>query len=184
MISKIKENFKKSRIKRVQIREYLEALPTAYDEKVISWEAPERIKHKRGKFWKIFMSAAFISAATIAFVHNQWTFSMAIIAFAIVYYLINKEHTKDVEVSISNIGIKVGKRKYPFSKIKAFWIIYEPPLVKTLNIKVHNDLSGDISIQLNEQDPSEIREFLIERIPELEGKSEALSDILVRLFKL
>ncbi len=109
---------------------------------------------------------------------------MAVSVFVIAYYLIHRDHPKDVEISISDIGIKVGHRKYPFSRIKSFWLMYEPPHIRTLNIKVHGELAVDISIQLNHQDPSKIREFLIEKIPEKEGHQESFSDIFARLLKI
>ena len=80
------------------------------------------------------------------------TFSFAIIAFVVAYYFAHLEHPKDVEVKISNIGIKVGGRKYPYSRIKAFWLIYEPPYIKTLNIRVSEELVSDINTYFNNSD--------------------------------
>ena len=63
-------------------------------------------------------------------------------------------------------------------------MIYEPPFVQTLNLRVEGDFVGEITIQLAGQNPSEIREYLISKIPEMDGKSESLSDVFVRLFKI
>ncbi|MEK7547661.1 MAG: hypothetical protein AAB540_02095, partial [Patescibacteria group bacterium] len=158
--------------------------PSEYDKAVISWIAPEMIRHDRGIVWKILVSL--ISATIIAggIVYNSWTFSLAVAAFIVVYYLMNLEHPKDVEIKLSEIGIKVGTRKYPFSRIRFFWIIYEHPYVKTLNLRIVGELVADITIQLNHQNSSEVRNFLIEHIPELEGQSEKITDIFLRLFKI
>ncbi|MFA6992631.1 MAG: hypothetical protein WC269_05155 [Candidatus Gracilibacteria bacterium] len=184
MIKKIRNKYKQKKLQRAQKKEYLKTLHSAFDNAVISWVAPEYLRHKRGKIWKVLMTAAVIAAVVIGVLQNAWTFSLAIVTFVAVYYLINREHPKNVEVIVSNIGIKVGERKYPYGKIKAFWINYNPPLVKTLNIRVHGDLALDIAIQLNDQDPSVIREILIEKIPELEGQKENLTDIFLRAFKI
>jgi len=109
---------------------------------------------------------------------------LAIIVFTAVYSLIHLEHPRNVQVKISEIGVKVGLKKYSYGKIKAFWIIYEPPFVQTLNLRVEGDFIGEITIQLAGQDPAQVREYLISKIPEMEGKSESFSDILVRLFKI
>lgn len=184
MIKKLKDKFKQRKIRKAKEREYLASQPSAFDNASISWTAPEHIKHHRGKIWKVIAGALLIAAIVTGIVHQAWTFSLAIGVFAVVYYLVNREPTKDVEISISDIGIKVGKRKYPFTRIKSFWIIYEPPYTKTLHVKVDGDLVVDISIQLNTQDPSVVREFLIEKIPEREGHNKSLTELFSRLLKI
>lgn len=158
--------------------------PSAFDNAVLSWVAPEAIRHERGRTWKIVMAALAIGLAVGGIVYDAWTFSVAIVAFVLVYYLVNLENPKDVEVKISDVGIKVGSRKYQYGLIKAFWIVYDPPHVKTLNIRVRNDISCDITIQLDGQSPGPVREFLLEKIPELEGQDEKLSDVLLRILKI
>ncbi len=184
-IKTLKSNFIQKRKEKNEKRYLLLNKPSEYDNAVLSWVAPETIKHeKRGILWKILIFLLVLSAILWGFYNNAWTFSVAIITFVIVYYLVNLEHPKDVEVKISEIGIKVGARKYSFNKIKAFWIIYEPPYVNTLNIRVFGEMSSDITIQLGAQNPAPVREFLIGKIPELEGQSEKLSDIFFRILKI
>ncbi len=184
MIKKIKNKLEQRKIKKAKLKEYLHNLPSAYDNIVISWTAPEHIRHKRGKLWKVIIAGLLIAAMVLGVTHQAWTFALAIAVFAIVAYIVNREHPKDVKISISDIGIKVGKRKYPFTRIKSFWLIYEPPYIKTLNVNVDGELAVNIAIQLIDQDPSRVREFLIERIPEKEGHNESLTDIFARLLQI
>lgn len=181
--TKIRNRMKERKLLRARRDEQNNVL-SEYDKAVISWIAPEMIRHERGIVWKI--SVSLISAALIAggVVYNSWTFSLAIAAFIVVYYLMNLEHPKDIEVKLSEIGIKVGTRKYPFSRIRAFWVIYEPHYVKTLNLRVTGELVADITIQLNHQNPSEVRNFLMKNVTELAGQSEKITDIFLRLFKI
>lgn len=165
-------------------KQQLANIPSAFDEAIISWLAPEFIRYERGKIWKVLAVAAVLAAAVLGVLYNAWTFSLAVVIFAIVYYLLNREHPKDIQISLSNVGIKAGKRRYPFGKIKSFWIIYDPPFAKTLNIRVEGDFVSDITLQLNEQSPADVREFLMEKIPEQEGQQEPISDIFLRLFKI
>ncbi len=158
--------------------------PSAYDKALISWETPEYVVHERGIFWKIFMILLAIFVVVSGFYYGNWTLSLAVLVFAVVYTLIGLEHPQNVKVKLSDVGIKLGVRCYPYSRITNFWIIYEPPFVTTLNIHVDGEFIADITIQLNGKDPSEIRNFLIMKIPEMEGKRESLSDIFVRLFKI
>ncbi len=165
-------------------RDSINDLPTAYDEALLKWDGPETLHHNRGTAWKVVMGLLLIGMITYGILTNAWTFSLVIAVFAVVYYLHNREHPKDVEVKISNIGIKVGNRKYPYSRIRAYWFIYEPPFVSTLNIRVDGELVNDIKIQLHDQNPGPVRQLLSQHLPELEGQTEKMSDIFFRLFKI
>ena len=180
MIKKFKKKRAEKRAKKYALRN----IPSAYDEAILSWVSPETIKHDRGVLWQAIISFIIITSIGLSFYFNNPTFAIAIIAFVLVYYLAHLEHPKDVEVKISNIGIKVGSRKYPYNRIKSFWIVYEPPNVKILYIRVSGEVISDIAILLDGQSPSPVREVLIEKVPELEGEGEKLSNILFRLFKI
>jgi len=157
----------------------------AFEQEVkISWEAPEIEHHERGLVWKITMSIIVLSIIVLGLFYNNWTFSLLIFVFALTYYLSNFKKPEILIVKISNIGIKVGTRNYPYSRIEKFWIIYEPPFISTLNISIQGELLNQITIQLNEQDPSEIREFLSKKIKEDKGKIISLTDIILKLLKI
>jgi len=181
MIKRIKEKLKLYHARR---KERLAAENiSAYDDAVISWITPEYIRHEKGTVWKIAMPIIVIVSAAISYYYGNWTFALAIVIFALIYFLIHLEHPKHMEVKISELGIKVGTRVFPYGRIKSFWIIYEPPYVETFNFYVKGSLV-EMTIYLNNEDPSKIRDFLINKIPELEGKTESLTDVLLRLFKI
>jgi len=191
MLKKLKEKYHSHKLRRAQKKEAKRQLvnqiknpKSAFDDAVISWVAPEYVEHERGFLWKTIMLLLVVAGAGVSFYIGDWSFALAIIVFAGVYAIIHSRRPRNVEIKISEIGIKVGFKKYSYSKIKAFWLIYEPPFVQTINIRVSGEFIGDITIQLSDTNPAALREFLITKIPEMEGKTESLSDILVRLFKL
>ena len=101
-----------------------------------------------------------------------------------VYFISSQRKPKLVPVKISEIGIKIGQRLYPFSQISTFWIIYKPPRVATLNFRVNQGYVNDISVPLLNTDPSGVRNYLLQNLPEWEGKTESLFEVLTHLFKL
>ncbi|MCX6734390.1 MAG: hypothetical protein NTZ25_00595 [Candidatus Peregrinibacteria bacterium] len=191
MLHKIKTKYQQHRLKRAQKREdrkrqldQIRSTPSDYDHAHISWVASEAVIHERGPVWKVIMSIVVFLSIIGGIYYGAWTFSLAIAAFATVYAMVHLQHPKAIEIKISEIGIKVGYRKYAYSQIRAFWILYDLPYVATLNIRVSGQIVDDITIQLGNQSPAEVREFLMTKIPELEGQSEKLSDIILRLFKI
>lgn len=151
---------------------------------VIEWSAPEYIKHERGKKWYMVAGIIAIFAAIWAMISENYTMALAIVVFAVVYEYIQLYHPpKEIKIKIKEMGIKVGDTFYPYSDIVAFWIFYNHGL-KTLNLRIANNMIPNVVIQLQEQDPVELRHYLVGQIREWEGKEERLGDILVRLLKL
>ncbi|HAU39323.1 MAG: hypothetical protein UV80_C0009G0009 [Candidatus Peregrinibacteria bacterium GW2011_GWF2_43_17] len=150
----------------------------------MKWIAPEYVKHKKGPVWAtvaISLTAALIAYAILT---SSWTMAVAFSVLAIVYYLEYRQDPKDIEIEISEFGIRVADKTYPFSHMRAFWIIYEPPFVKTLHVRFAKKHMADLIIQLADYDPVEVRKTLLTQLPEWEGKEENFLDMLVRAFKL
>jgi hypothetical protein len=162
-----------------------EEASNAYHKAIFAWTAPEYVQHSKTARW--YVVAAVIMALSVggALIVKNWTFALAMLVFAAVYYYLQKNHSpKRLPIVISEMGIKIGESIFPYAQIQAFWIHYHPPLVKTLNLRIHKQFLWDVVIQLEDQDPVLIRQFLCGQIPEWEGKKEQLSDIILRLLRL
>lgn len=156
-----------------------------HDEVIISWKAPEYIQHEKSKNWYIAAIIVGLLLIIMSIVTQNYTMTLALVVFAIVYpYVQTKHPPKEIEIKLTRMGIRVGKMFFPYTHVKAFWIVYHPPFVKTLNLQVHKRFTKDLVVQLNDQDPNVVREFLCTQVPEWEGKAEPITDMLVRLLKL
>jgi len=156
----------------------------AQAENIFSWQAPEYIQHEKSKRW--YLIAAIVAGVFMlgSIVTGNWSMGLAILVFAGVYEYTQRMHPpKIVDVHISELGVHVGHLFYPYSNIQAFWIMYKPGL-KTLNLRVHRQFYSDTIIQLMDEDPAQIRNYLVGQIPEWEGKEERLQDLILRLLKL
>lgn len=155
-----------------------------FDDAVLSFQAPEYIQHQKSALW--FVVAALIGAALVFYglATDGWTFSVAILVFAATYYLFHKEKPPVVTVKISKMGIKVGRHIFPYTSIKNFWIVYDPPLVKKLYLRMRARVQPDVYVSLEDVDPAELRHALSGHIKEAHGRTEPFADVLARLFKL
>jgi hypothetical protein len=155
-----------------------------HDRIVISWIAPEYIRHQKSARWYLIAGVVVLITLVWAFFTGNWSMALAVLVFTGVYQYINTKHPpKNIRIEISEMGIKVGEMFFPFSNIQAFWIIYENGL-RTLNLRVSKHFFSDIIIQLDDQDPVEVRQYLVGQIAEWEGKSEKVGDMLLRLLRL
>ncbi len=156
-----------------------------YNDAIFTWRAYEYIQHPKGKTWYVLEAIAVAIFLGITIFTKNYTTALAMVTFLAVYHYIHEKHPpKEIEIKVSRMGIKVGEMIFPYDHIKAFWIIYNPPYVKTLNLHVSKRLYSDVMIQLGDQNPAEIREFLCGQIPEVEGKTERFTDMILRLLKL
>ncbi|PIR55573.1 hypothetical protein COU74_00340 [Candidatus Peregrinibacteria bacterium CG10_big_fil_rev_8_21_14_0_10_36_19] len=155
-----------------------------YDHEKIAWRAPEYMKYRRGLLWKVIAVLLLTVSSVLGYLYISWTFSLALVVFALVYSLLDRRDPEIIDVIISDLGVKVGNKKYPFAKIQGFWVIYNPPYVSTLNLRIKGHAITDVEIQLLGQDPSKVRDLLIAKIPEYEGKDESFIDVLLNVLKI
>lgn len=157
---------------------------TAYDRAVVSWEAPEFLKHRKGLIWYGIFLLLFLVGAVLAFIYDGWTFALVLAIFPFAYFALDYKKPKKIKIILSDVGIKIGKKIYQYNRIQAFWIHYTPPVTKTLNIRVYGEYLSEIEIQLMDEDPAKIQAFLATKIPAITGKQEGLISILGKLLKI
>lgn len=156
----------------------------AFDKALLAWRAPEYHQYEKSALWFII---AGLAAAVLIFYGiktDGWTFSIAVAVFAAVYYLMHREQPPVVDVKISEVGVKVGHHIFPYSHLKYFWIIYDPPFVKRLYLREASRFHPEVFVSLEDTDPAQVRHALSHHTEELKGKHEPFSDSLVRLFRL
>lgn len=151
---------------------------------LLQWTAPEYIKHTKGLVWFCVAGLLAVACVIYAIYTSSWTMAVAFIAVAGVYLLSHHRDPATIRVQVDNYGIQVGTRSIPYNQIKAFWILYHPPYVKTLKLLTSDKFMAELSIQMDGQDPGELREVLIQHIPEYEGRSESFIELLIRALKL
>lgn len=156
----------------------------AFDRAILTWKAPEFTHYEKSMLWFIVAALVLILLVIYGIESDGWTFSIAIVVFAGVYYLMHRRIPANVDVKISKIGIKIGRHIFPYSHLKNFWIVYNPPFLKRLYLRMSSKFKPDVFVSLEDMDPAEARKVLLSYLPELTGMHEPLSDTLIRIFKL
>jgi hypothetical protein len=151
---------------------------------VLEWKAPEFIRPPKTPTW--FMVAGILMLMLVAYALYTGSATMAIvfIVLAGVYYLTHSQQPRIISVKITQLGIYVEDQFYPYNMINAFWVVYHPPFVRTLNLRMGGKSGARLVVQLDDQNPVEVRTLLAKEVPEVEGQQETLTDILIRLLRL
>lgn len=153
---------------------------TTIDE--ISWTAPEFPHHNKDRSWFIILTVIAVGLLILALFDKNIIFAVliGISFFSIFTYALKKP--EDVNLVITHKGIKINKTLYEFNNLKSFWIFYEPPQVKEISLRSKKMIMPYIKIPLGEQNPVEIRRFLMKYLPERKHK-ESLIDNLSRVLR-
>ena len=156
-----------------------------FNKPVFSWIAPEFLQHPKTVRWWVIAGIVFVLAVIIEAIVSNWTMLVATLVLGAVYAYLHEFHPpKHVKINLSELGIKLGHKQILYEEIESFWIIYDPPQVKRLYIRLKEKLITDLVLELENQDPQAVRAFLERYLVEVTGVRENFSDILLRIIKL
>lgn len=148
----------------------------------LEWSAPEFVQYSKNKSWFIIVGLIAAGLFLWALLIKNLLFALLIglSFFSLVTFALKKP--REIRLAITSKGIKIDKILYSFDNLKSFWIFYEPPEVKELSLRSKKTIMPYIKISLAEQNPAEVRKFLIKYLPERKHK-ESLIDNLARQLK-
>jgi len=148
----------------------------------LEWSAPEFVQYSKNKSWFIIVGLIAAGLFLWALLIKNLLFALLIglSFFSLVTFALKKP--REIRLAITSKGIKIDKTLYSFDNLKSFWIFYEPPEVKELSLRSKKTIMPYIKISLAEQNPAEVRKFLIKYLPERKHK-ESLIDNLARQLK-
>ena len=134
-----------------------------YGKELLSWEVSDHHGHERGTFW--YVAAAVIALGTLiyAVLTRNFLFAFIIIMFGIIIVTHTLRPTGQYRFSITERGIVLGKRFYQWKDMVQFWIVYEPPAVKTLYFDF-GGLRPRLPVSLENTDPNMVRKTLLKML--------------------
>lgn len=149
------------------------------------WEAPSFRKYHRGSGWYLALTLVAVFLIAYAVWTANFLFAFIIFLSAILLLLAGNQEPKNVLIQIGDNGIVWDGKLHLFQDLQNFSIIYEPPVSKILYIEPKSSVIPRLSINLEEQDPVELRTHLLRYLREdLDLQGEHLSDIVGRLLRI
>ena len=156
-----------------------------YGKTLFFWEFLEFEKHKKGLVWYlglIIVGGALLVYSVVTF---NFLFALIIVLIAFIIFIHSFREPQKIKFGITEDGIKLGEKFFPFKELSKFWIIYDPPKVKTLYIDFKSVIKPTLSVPFLDQDPISIRKALLNYLEEdLEREEEDASDALGKFLKL
>jgi len=152
---------------------------------LFKWGFPDFTKYRRGRLWYVVATLIFIILITYSIFTVNFLFGIIIVMSTIILFIQERNGPQESECVITFEGVYIGNKLHPFKSIKNFYIIYEPPTIKNLYIEFKSVFQPRLQIPLEDQNPADIRNALLEYIEEdINKEYEPLSEKISRFLKL
>lgn len=154
-------------------------------EELLSWTIDEYVRHERGPVWYALAITTTVAILLYAVVTQNFLFAVIVIMFAVITGLSSLREPRKLMFVVTDLGIAVGEKFFPFKDFKNFWVLYEPPQVKNVYLEFRRAALPHLVVPLDEQDPLTIRETLLRFMHEdLSKDEEPFGDLIARIFKI
>lgn len=158
-----------------------------YGELVHEWSYKEFEEVQRGKLWYIIAGIVILLLCFYCIKTDNFLFMMIIIMSFLFIVMFKTKKPGYIYFSIFETGIEIDRMVfYSWDMIDDFYIIYDNErLVKKLYFTLGKTFKKTVCIDLEKEDPMEIRDILRRYLPEnTTRKYEHLSDRIEKKFKL
>lgn len=148
---------------------------------LMEWKAPEYRYFGKNPVVYIGGGAIAVILLIYAIATLNWLFALIVIMLAVIVHIFMTRTPEVLDLAITKKGMKVGDRLYTWEDdLDTFWILYEPPDLKSLNFSRKNKLSPTMTLELMDQNPLKVRELLLEYLTEDIEKEEHPADRFAR----
>jgi uncharacterized membrane protein YobD (UPF0266 family) len=149
----------------------------------ITWEAWEYKHYPKNLGWYVVLTSITLAVMAFFIIVQSDIFaavSLGIIALLIVFF--SRQTPRRVEIELTTKGINFGNIHYPYKQIKHFWIVHNQNhqmIIFDTSAVVNNILT----VELEDQDPDMIREFLMNFLPEHTETEPTVTQKIMHTFK-
>lgn len=150
-----------------------------------TWTIQEYEQHSRLPAWYWIMGGLGSVLVLYGMFTGNFLFAIVIILYGIILFLQSHQSPPQVPFKITDLGVIIGAKFYPYGELDGFYIIYDPPEVKMLYIETKSPFKPLLRIPLLDENPLEIRASLLAHLEEdLEKEEEPLGDHVARKWQI
>lgn len=148
-------------------------------EPIIEWNAPEHYHTTKNTDWYWAVGVIAVTAAVLAFIFGNIIFGIFLIVASVALMLRASKKPHIIHYEINDRGIVADNTLYPFLSLESFWIDAHQRPSKIL-LKSQKFFMPYISIEIDEVNPEDVRDVLLNYIAETEHAEPLTQKILER----
>ncbi len=135
----------------------------------MSWKAPEYTLRSKGPDWFIAVTLIASAGAISAIIYDNFVFAALIVVgtFSLITFAMRVPPQRTF--SITSRGIMIDTIRHPYDALDSFWIADDAHGEHRVIIQTHGLGFRHITLPVADQDPDEIRHYLLQYLPEEEA---------------
>jgi hypothetical protein len=145
------------------------------------WSAPEFEVYEKSARWYLLFAFFIALMVTYALYTNGPIMAITFILIGIVGYIYLQKDPRIITFSITTKGVTADKEMYLYENIHSFWVFYDPHHTRTISLHTKASMLPYVHIPIQDENPVELRELLIQNIPEIKqdpGLIDAIERVL------
>ena len=156
---------------------------TTQKQNSISWTALEFRHYEKSVGWYVTLLAVFaLITAFFVLVQKDWFGAICTVLLAGLIVFFSRQQPKAVEITVDSKGVSYGKIFHSYKQLKSFWVVHNQNH-KTLNLHTTAHFNNLLILELEEQNPETVREFLTAFLPEHPETEESSIQKVMHWFK-
>jgi len=133
---------------------------------VVKWRGPEYEVYEKSTKWYAVAAFFLVLIIIYAIYSNNPLLVIIFVLISFIGYNYLQTPPRVTDFAVTYEGIIVGNKIYRYDDIDSFWIFYEPPHTRIISLRVHGLFAPYVHIPLHQLDPVDVRDALINFIPE------------------
>jgi hypothetical protein len=151
------------------------------ERRILAWEAPEYHHFDKSPDWFWILGIVAISAAILCVLFGNILFAIFILLSAAVAGIFASREPRIINVELQPRGIRAGELFYHYDSLDSFWVDEHHPLPRII-LKSQKTLMPHIIVSMADPEHAdEVREFLVEYLPEVQHQESFAHHIMERL---
>ncbi|MEI8230070.1 MAG: hypothetical protein WCG83_02935 [Candidatus Peregrinibacteria bacterium] len=158
--------------------------PTSiHDRVLLTWTAPARPMHERGRTWYIVAGSILAALLLYALFNRDWSFALVLLAITTTFLALLRLPHQQHTMTIGERGFQWNHISYGWSECAGYWMLQGKGYVE-LHIELSNPSKSRLIIQTGELEIGDIDAVLARFLPYLHNRRERLLDYFYRICKL
>jgi hypothetical protein len=149
----------------------------------ISWDAWEFKHYAKSLGWYVTLVSVFILLIAFFIIVESDIFaavSLGIIGILIIIF--SRQLPQRVTIELTEKGVHFGNLFYPYKQLKYFWVVNNDRH-KTVNFTTSALVNNVVILELENEDPEEVSDFLLKYLPEHHLTEETTAQKVMHRFK-
>jgi hypothetical protein len=147
----------------------------------VSWQSLEYTKKEKTADWYWAVIIITLSIVIISFMLADGFFGILIIIATVTLLLFSVQEPKIITVTIDQRGLIIDKNMYPFATLDSFWVDISDPKNHKILFQSKKNFLSLIVVPLDEYHHLDIRDFLLQYLPEKEMYEPMSQKIMEKL---